>query len=375
MSRAFRRLTVVLAVTLLGAACGGGDAPILLGVAAPFGQPRAESMRLAAELAVDEINRGGGIDGRPLELVFRDDSASAEVAVRVAEELYAIPGLVAVIGHLTSGATLAAAPVYNGGEQPLVQISPSASSPVVTDAGSWTFRICPTDLRHGVRLADWAFRRLGARRAAILYRNDEYGRGIRQVFSDDFLTRGGDLIADDPYLDDLESFEPYLRRIRQRGGVGALMIAGTREGAERILPLVDSVGLTAALLAGDGVAGIEQGTVRAEGMYISTAYLPDRPGPRNREFVRAYEAAYGGRLPDHRGAGAYDIVHLLARALRATTPDRARLRDYLAGVGTDTEPFEGVTGRIAFDAHGDVPNKDVVIGVVRGGRLVTATNP
>lgn len=374
MYRAFR-LTVVLVFALLVGACRGSDAPILIGVAGPFGQARAESMRLAAQLAVDEINRDGGIDGRPLELVFRDDSASAEGAVRVAEELYAIPGLVAVIGHLTSGATLAAAPVYAGGDRPVVQISPSASSPLLSDAGPWTFRICPTDLLHGVQLADWAFERLGTRRAAILYRNDAYGRGIREVFSESFLTRGGDLLGDDPYLDDLESFEPYLARLRVRGGVGALMIAGTREGAERILPLIDSVGLTTAVLAGDGVAGIEQGTPRAEGMYISTAYLPDRPGPRNRAFVQAYEAAYGGRLPDHRGAGAYDIVHLLARTLRATGPDRRRVRDYLAGVGSATEPFEGVTGRIAFDPRGDVPDKDVVIGVVRGGRLVTAITP
>lgn len=364
---------ILLCTSLLAATgCATDDAPIVLAVAGPFSQARGLSMRLAAELAVDEVNRNGGVRGRRLELVFRDDSANAERAVRVAEELYAMPGVVAVIGHLTSGATLAAAPVYNGGATPVVAISPSASSPEVSDAGPYVFRICPTDLLHGSRLADWILTRLEVRRAAVVYRNDDYGRGIRAVFVQSFDAAGGDLVADDPYLDDLPSFEPYLARIRARGGVGALLIAGTREGAERILPTIRNVGLNAAVLGGDGIAGIEQGDVDAEGVYISTAYLPDRPGTRNARFVETYRAAYDGRLPDHRGAGAYDIVHLIARALEAVGADRTHLRDYVAGIGSQVEAFEGVTGRIAFDANGDVPDKDVIIGVVRNDRLVTA---
>ena len=372
VTRARRRLTSLLSCLVLTAACGGGGEPIRIGVAGPFTQPRGQSMQLAAQLAVDEINAGGGVRGRPLELVFRDDSAVAERAVSVAQQLYATPGLVAVIGHLTSGTTLAAARVYNGGERPVVQISPSASSPLVSDAGPWTFRVCPTDLLHGTRLADFAREQLGARRAAVLFRNDDYGRGIREVFVQHFVTEGGDVVADDPFLDDLPSFEPYLRRVVLRGGADVLMIAGTREGAERILPTADAVGLDLALMGGDGISGIEQGGVDAEGVYISTAYLPDRPGDRNSRFVRAYQQAFQGRLPDHRGAGTYDIVHLLARAIDAGGGDRRRLRDHLAGIGSRREAFEGVTGRIAFDAHGDVPAKDVVVGVVRGGRLVTA---
>ena len=120
-------------------------------------------------------------------------------------------------------------------------------------------------------------------------------------------------------------------------------------------------------------AGLEAADVRVEGVHISTAYLPDRPGAQNAAFVRAYRQAYKDQLPDHRGAAAYDIVHLLARAVAAVGSDRTRIRDYLAGVGTTTPAFDGVTGRIAFDENGDVPDKDVVIGVVRDKRLVTAS--
>ncbi len=328
-------------------------------------------MRLAAELAVAEINRAGGVRGRPLTLVVQDDSGQPEVAVAVARTLDADPRVVAVIGHLTSAATLVAAPIYGGGRRPLVVISPSASAPSLSDAGPYVFRVCPTDVAHGTQLAQFAYRRLRLRSAAVLYQNDEYGRGIRQTFSEEFTRLGGRLVSDDPYVPDLPSFEPYLRRLQQRGGAEALVIAGTAAAAERILPTLDTVGLRLRVLGGDALSGLE--TVRrAEGVLMSTAYLPDRPGERNRAFVEVYRAAYPNQALDHRGAATYDIVYLLARALNAVGADRRRLRDYLSGVGSASPPFDGVTGLIAFDQQGDVPGKAVVLGVIRGGRMVVA---
>lgn len=355
-----------LTASILG--CTAGNQPVALGLAGPFSEPRGLSMRLGAELAVAEINRAGGVRGHRLELVIQDDSGRAEVAVVAARSLYANRRVVAVIGHLTSAATLAAAPVY-GGRPPLVVISPSASAPSVTDAGPHIFRVCPTDVAHGTALAQFAARRLGARSAAILYQNDEYGRGIRGTFADEFTRLGGRLASDDPYVPDLPSFEPYLRRLQRHGGADVLLIAGTAASARRILPTLDTVGLAPRVLGGDALAGLEA-TPAGEGVFTSTAYLPDRPEQRNQAFVAAYRAAYGNQALDHRGAAAYDIVYLLARAIESVGPSRRRLLTYLAGVGTASPPFEGVTGGIAFDAQGDVPAKGVVLGVVRQGQLV-----
>jgi len=364
---------IVPALTALSVGCGSGD-PILIGLAGPFSQARGASMRLAAQLAVDEINRTGGIDGRDLTLVVGDDSASADAAVRLAQQFQADSRIVAVIGHLTSGTTLAAAPIYNGSDDPLLEISPSASNPAVSDAGPYTFRVCPSDLRHGDALATWARSRLRAQTAAILYQDDEYGRGVRGTFASSFTSQGGTVISEDPFVLGLPGFEPFLQRIRADGGADLLLVAGTEAAAERMLPTLDSVGLRTTVMGGDGLAGIQSSGVEADGVLISTAYLADRPGDRNAVFVAAYRAAYDNQVPDHRGAGAYDIVQLLAQALRAVGPDRQRLRDYVAGIGTSTPPFEGVTGRIAFDGNGDVPDKEVVIGQVVGRTLVTARN-
>lgn len=377
MTRIFLRTTwratgVALLAGALG--CAGSKGPITIGLAGPFSQPRGISMRLGAELAVREINRAGGVHGRPLALVIEDDSGLAEAAVAAARRLYANRQVVAVIGHLTSAATLAAAPIYNGGPRPVVAVSPSASAPIVSGAGPYIFRVCPTDVVHGTRLAQFAYRRLGARTAAILYHTDEYGRGIRGTFSAEFRRLGGRIVADDPYVPDLPSFEPYLRLLQRRGGADALLIAGTAASAQRILPTLDTVGFHPRVLGGDALSGVEA-TPEGRGVFISLAYLPDRPGARNEEFVRAYHAAYPGQPLDHRGAATYDIVYLLARALAVTGPQRNRIRGYLAGVGTESPPFQGVTGRIAFDQNGDVPNKAVVIGVAQGGRLVSVQSP
>jgi branched-chain amino acid transport system substrate-binding protein len=170
---------------------------------------------------------------------------------------------------------------------------------------------------------------------------------------------------------ELPSFEPYLRRLRQRGGADVLLLAGTAATAQRILPTLDTVGLEARVLGGDGLSGLETQR-RAEGVFMTAAYLPDLPGERNAAFVAAYRAAYPGQSLDHRGAAAYDVVYLLARGLEAVGADRRRLRDYLAGVGRASPPYRGVTGTIAFDELGDVPGKEVVLGVVRDGQLVVA---
>jgi branched-chain amino acid transport system substrate-binding protein len=328
-------------------------------------------MRLGAELAINEINHAGGIHGRMLKLIVEDDSASPEAAVAAARRFYANPNVVAVIGPLTSAATMAAAPIYNGGKRPLVLVSPSASAPSVSAAGPYIFRVCPTDVVHGTRLADFARQQLKAQRAAILYQNDEYGRGIRGTFAAEFTGRGGSLVEDDPYVPDLPSFEPYLRRLRARGGADVLLIAGTAASAQRILPTLDTVGIHPHVLGGDALSGLET-TREGQGIFMSAAYLPDQPGERNAEFVRAYHTAYPSQPLDHRGAAAYDIVQLLAAAIEETGPNRRRIHDYLASVGSEHPAFEGVTGRIAFDEHGDVPNKAVAVGVVRDGRLVTA---
>ena len=324
-------------------------------------------MRQAAELAVNEVNARGGVGGgRRLALRIVDDSGRPDVAIRVAQALVDDPAVVAVVGHLTSGTSLAAGRVYGAGRRPVAMISPSASSPDLSGLSPWIFRVCPTDLSHGAQLARYARETLRARRVGLIYLDDDYGRGLRLSFGAEFRRLGGVVVEEDPHLAATVSLEPYLSRMRQAGGVDVLMLATERGGAELALRDMGRIGVSWPAIGGDALTGIE-----VEGVRLSSAYLPDRPGDRNAVFVAAYARAYEGQRPDHRGAGAYDIVLLLARAFADAGTDRRAVRDYIARIGTSLPAYEGVTGTIAFDARGDVPAKPVVIGAVRGGRLVT----
>lgn len=365
-----RRLGGLLLLFLAG--CSPTKDPIVIGITGPFSQPRGESMKLSAELARDEINAGGGINGRRIELVIVDDSANGDVAIRVAQSLYDDPRVLAVVGHLTSVTTLASAPIYNGGDDPVVEISPSASSPMVTDAGPWTFRVCPAEHIHGARLAEWAWSNMGVREIALLYENTEYGRGVRGAFTDHFQRLGGRVVTQDPYLIGEPEVNPYLTRLMALPDVDAIMLAGSRAEGEAIVARMNALGVRLPLLAGDGMVGLERSTDLQSSLFISMMYLPDQAGEKNRIFVAAYRAANGDRLPDHRGASTYDIVHLLAGAFAEGARTREDVRAYLSSVGTDRPAFEGVTGTIAFDEKGDVPDKPVVVGTARAGSLVSA---
>jgi branched-chain amino acid transport system substrate-binding protein len=331
----------------------------------PVGVP----MKHAAELAVEEINAAGGIAGRPLELIERDDFADPDSAVFVATDLYEA-GVSAVIGHLFSGTTLAAAPVYNGGSDPVVAISPSSSSPEVSTAGDYTFRICPSDLAHGAALARWVHDTLGLRRGAVLYLNDQYGRGVRQTFVKDFTRRGGMLQSIDPYLGDIPHVGPYLDRLVKAGGTDFLVVAGNRTEAEEILRQARKRGLTMPVLGGDGLEGIEAAGALAEGVYLSSAYLPTLATPANKAFLKAYRKKFPtAGLPNQPAAATYDAVYLLRDVIARAGTKREAVRRELARVGSGAPAFRGVTGVVAFDARGDVPNQTVYMGVVHNGAV------
>lgn len=362
------RVLALAGATLSWLACSRPSGPIEIGLAGPVSQPRGAAMLRGAQLAVDQINARGGVGGRLLKLRVVDDSASEDAAARAAQVLYDDPDVVAVVGHLTSDASIVAAQVYGGGAHPVTLISPTASSPDLSGISPYFFRICPSDSSHGMALAKFAFHALVARRAGILFVSDDYGRGIRKTFAAEFSRLGGSVIEADPYVPATPSLEPYLSRMRQRG-IDVLVLAADRPGAELALRQMRTLGLDWPVIGGDALTGIEGGG-QAEGIRISSPYLPAQPGDQNAAFIADYGRAYHGEHPDHRAASSYDIVNLLARGIRAGGTDRRSLRGYLSRVGRGIPAFDGVTGKIAFDDAGNVPSKGVVIGVVRHGTLV-----
>lgn len=367
MSRATLQRSLFLLCLL--AACKSTDDPIRIGILGPLSHNDGSPMKNAAILAAEEINRAGGINGRRLELVQRDDYGNADSALAAAVELER-SDVVAVVGSVYSSITLTVAPVFNGSSNPVVQISPSSSSPAVSQAGPYTFRICPTDLAHGGALARFARERLNLSRAAVIYQNDEYGRGMRRAFLEEFTRLGGTVLGVDPYIQSAGVPAPYFERLA--GGVHPqlVFVAGMAKEGGQAMRVARGLGLNAAFMGGDGLSDLADTDPMAEGTFISVAYLEDHSSPRNLEFVQKYHARFPNSAALNKsGAGAYEAIYLLREIITRVGTNRRDIRDALAEVGTSTPAYEGLTGRIAFDENGDVPDLPVVVGVVRQGAL------
>ena len=351
------------------AACRSNDDPIRIGILGPLSTNDGSPMQNAAMMAVEEINRSGGINGRQLELILRDDYGNADSAIRAAGELSASDA-VAVIGSVYSSITLTVAPIFNNPDNPVLQISPSSSSPAVSGAGPYTFRICPTDLAHGGALARFARERLNLSRAAVIYQNDEYGRGMRRAFLEEFTRLGGAVLSVDPYLQSAGVPAPYFQRLAEGVQPQFVFVAGMAKEGGQAMRIARDVGLNTAFMGGDGLSDLADSDPDAEGTFISVAYLEDHPSPRNTEFVQNYRSRFPNSAALNKsGAGTYEALQLLREVIGRVGTDRRRIRDAVADVGTGTPAFEGLTGKIAFDSNGDVPDLPVVVGVVRQGAL------
>ncbi len=354
-----------LVLVLAAAACGGGsDDTVRFGVAAPLEQFIGSHMLRGVELARDQLNAAGGIGGLTVQLVALTDSASTRRAVTVADMLHGDATVLAVVGHVNSGATLAAAPIYNRG---LPTVSPVATSPEISGAGEWIFRVCSSDVVNAAGLAEFALRELGTR-AAIIYANDPYGRGLREGFGRTYTAGGGTLVEEYPFIEgSTTDFEAYLMGIRA-ARPDLIFIGSTDVGADPVIRQAREMGIDAPFVGGDGILGLAGQGPAFQGTYIGLLYHPDAPGGGGEEFVDAYQDQYG-EPPDHFAALGYDALMLLAQAASEVGFDRSRIRDYLEQVGREREAFSGVSGRIAFDENGDPIGKSFAVGRVSGNAI------
>ncbi|HVE78838.1 MAG TPA: ABC transporter substrate-binding protein [Gemmatimonadaceae bacterium] len=358
-------LAPLAVLALLAGGCrGGGGAgpePIVVGVAGPWQEGYGQMARRGVELALAEINAGGGVGGRPLTADMRDDGGDGARAARIAGEFVANRALVAVVGHVNSGAMMAAARVYDGG---LPAVATTASSPDLSGISPWAFRVISSDSVNGIDLARFA-RTLGPR-AAILYENDAYGRGLAEAFQRHF---GGEIIGVDPISSGDGDFEPFIS-FYQRRRPDVVFVAGTDASGLAILREAKRQHLRAAFLGGDGWSALTRDTATSEGAFAAVPFTPADPRPDVQGFVAAFRERYDME-PDGNAALSYDATRLLARAIGEVGPDRAALRDWLAGL-RERGPFRGVTGPIAFNENGDVVGKGFVMTRISRGALTVA---
>ncbi len=320
-----------------------------------------------AKLAIDHLNARRPPGARPLALLAPPDTLSG--AVEMATYFRDHASVVGVVGHTGSAQMREAAPIYGdvqgGGRQALVAISPTATHPQVTRLSEWVFRVCPTDDDAARALARFAADSLGSRRAAIIYRNDLFGRGFTRIFAPAYEREGGKVLERNPYLLGITEYEAYAARIAHRAP-DVVVIAGGAQDAVDMIRQMRRLGVSPRVIGTDDLSGINGDTAHARefaGVRYTAFYLPG-VNQSAASFEREFRTRFG-RAPEHRAALSYDAAMLIGLAVHELGPDRGKVRDRIARTGREAPAHAGVTGEIRFNEDGDPIGKPLLMGEIR----------
>lgn len=338
-----RIVFAVLAISLGSSiACSRQPKEYLLGAVGPQTIAYGIQNQQGIDLAVDEINRAGGINGVPLHVDTRDDHASGSDAARIAGTFVANREIVAVIGHAGSGAEVSAASVYDAGH--LAAVATTPSSPDISGISRWVFRMSTSDSVNGVTLAHFASALADSlhrpARVAVLYHNDAYGRGLSDAFLHSFK---GEVLSSDPIGSDT-SLEPYISYFKIRAP-DIVFVASDEDLGIRVLHEARKQRLGVTFLGGDGWQGVVSDPA-SEGIFVGTPFTAQTTGNLTGKFATAFRARYG-TVPDAHAALAYDATRLVAAALRSGATTRTGVRDYLASLNRATA-FASLSGPTWF---------------------------
>jgi branched-chain amino acid transport system substrate-binding protein len=337
----------VWSIALLAlAACAESKAPYVVGAAGPWKQGYGLQNLQGVELAAEEINKAGGINGHAFRVISRDDEGDGPTAAKIAQDFVQTHAVSAVIGHVNSSGMLSAAPIYDG---QLAAIATSATSPDLTGISSWVFRIISSDSLNGIALANFATK-FGVRTpatVAVLYENNTYGRGLADSFRRSFH---GDILSLDPINADMTTAEPYISYLKTRKPK-IVFVAGRVATGLKILQEAKRQGFSPIFVGGDGWQGILADTATSEGTYIGMSFTAEDPSPAARAFVAAFRKKFNTD-PDAHAALAYDATKLVAQALQVKGPDRKAIRTYLHSLNRENA-YQGLTGPAYFEDNGD----------------------
>lgn len=345
-----------------------GEYGSMTGATATFGKSTDNGIQLAAE----QMNADGGINGVPVSIILKDDESKAEQALTVVKLLIEQEHVTAILGEVASTRSINAAPECQSQHVPM--ISPSSTNPKVTTLGDYIFRVCFIDPFQGYAAAKFAIQSIKAKNAAIFTDStNDYSVGLSDVFKTQFSKLGGNIVIAQNYGKDDPDFKAQLIAIKSKNP-DVLYVPGYYNNVGTIARQAREVGITCPLLGGDGWDSPELiksagGPGKAlEGCYFTNHYSPTDPNPLTQRFVADYKAKYG-ETPDSLAAMGYDAFGVLANALKTigkpadgnfdSDSYRAKLRDAIAA----TNGFAGVTGKITLDKNRNAVKPAVVLQV------------
>lgn len=343
----------------------GGIGP-LTGGAAVYGN----SVKNGAQLAVNEINAAGGINGMMLELNFQDDEHDAEKAVNAYNTLKD-NGMKLLVGTVTSAPCIAVS--AEAAKDNMFLITPSGSAIDCITAGDNCFRVCFTDPGQGKIAADYIIdNKLGSKIGVIYDSSDVYSSGILDGFKAEADAKGLEIVATEAFTADAKTdFSVQIQKVMD-SGADLLFLPIYYQEASLILQQAETLGLTIPVLGGDGLDGlIDQlgdKVAIADGVMVMTPFAASSPEPKSAAFTAAYEEMTGGEVPIQFAADGYDAVYAIKAALEKAGVSDASMSasdmcDKVKAAMTEIT-LEGITGTTTWTADGEPTKAPQVMKIV-----------
>ncbi|WP_445678191.1 ABC transporter substrate-binding protein [Psychrobacillus sp. FSL W7-1493] len=347
----------------------------LSGGVASYGQSEDK----AIDLAVEEINDDGGIDGKKIELVKVDNKSDAGEATSGAIKLITKDKVVAIIGAATSGNTVAQVEVAGKNKVPLISPSGTSTTVTVTDKGKlneFAFRTAFIDPFQGTVAANFAANELKVKNVAIYADNSsDYAKGLAASFKKDFEAAGGKIVAQESYVAKDTDFRSTLTSLKSKNP-DFIFIPGYYEEVGLIVKQAREMGITVPLMGADGWDSPDivdlAGADALNNTYIITAYSSEDPDGKAKAFSDKFNEKYG-EAPNSFHALGYDTVYLLKDAIeRADSTDGTKIKEALEA----TDNLDLVTGLYSMDENHHPVKSATIIEFVDGEQVFnTKVNP
>lgn len=378
-----KRLLVVLSLLVVGSmlltACGGAAAPakeIKIAILAPLSgavPTFGVSTRDGALLAIEEWNAKGGVNGMKIVPVIADSQCAADPAVNAANKVIDQDKVGYIIGEVCSSASIPLSEVANA--KHVVQISPTSTNLNVTiDANGvvkpYTFRACFIDPFQGTVGAKFALANLNAKKAFIMFdQGNDYVRGLAEAFEAAFTAGGGTIVGKEAYTKTDTDFSAILAKVSE-AKPDVVYLPDYYNIVNLVGAQAKEKGIVAPFMGGDGWDSADLDLTAAAGGYFTNHYSAEDTRPIVQSWLKVYGEKYktaDGKaiVPDALATLAYDAANLMIAAIqKAGVDDPSKVKDALAAL-----QWEGVSGKITFDANHN-PIKAAVILQVKDGKIV-----
>lgn len=366
-------LATLLGVSMLLVACGEKKQPetkesetVKIGAMGPLTGPLAIygiSATNGTKLAIEEINKNGGVLGKQLELNLLDEKGDTTEAVNAYNKLLDW-GMVALIGDVTSKPSAAVAEL--AAQDKLPMITPTGTQLNITEAGSNVFRVCFTDPYQGEVMAKFAKEKLGAKKVAVVVNNSsDYSDGVAKSFIEEAQRQGLEVVAKEGYSDGDKDFRSQLTKIAQKSPE-VLFVPDYYEQDGLIAMQAREIGMTSTILGPDGWDGVVKTVDKSsysaiENVYFANHYSTKDSAEKVQNFINNYKVKFNDE-PSAFSALSYDTVYLLKEAI-----EKAGSTDKEAVVKAIKEAnFSGVTGSLTFDEKNNPIKGITIIKIVNG---------